>query len=492
MSNSTEKLKNKEILSFALTNSGQGLIGAVVTTFYMLYLTDVLEIAPIITGALLVAICIFDAVTDPLMGVILDKSATRFGKCRPFMLFTPPMIAVCLILMFVPLPIGSKFAVVYSVIMFTVYTLHYTMNDIPYWSMSATITKDPQERVKLVSTTRLIGGGGSVVVALLFMTVISVIKPYIGLQNAYLVTATIYAVLGAIVMIQGYFNCKERIITPPRQSALKGFKSALKCRPLMLAFISQVLGAITFVGSVALNTYFVKWNLWKVATGGSDPFVRFITNLLNLQDPIQVSAVFLPIVGFLPAFATIVGLLFTPYFCKKFPKKNVLIVTLMTAGVLNIACYFLGYWSILIFMAGRFITSIPTGLQNGITTSMFGDAVDVLDHQTGERSEGICFSLLTFASKFSTGIAALVVGVILGLFAYDVTIGNQLEALVQAGNHEMARELHQPPSALNGIFLLVTVITGIGQILMAIPFFFYDLTIEKHKEILKALEARKQ
>ena len=137
----SQQVKFKEKLSYALTNTGQTMIYGLITTYLMLYLTDYLHIAAGIAGTILGAMRIFDAVNDPLMGAILDKTKTRFGKCRPYMLFTPIPLAVVTLIIFAPFKMGEAGYIAYVTIFYLLFTLIYTANDIPYWAMSSVITR---------------------------------------------------------------------------------------------------------------------------------------------------------------------------------------------------------------------------------------------------------------------------------------------------------------------------------------------------------------
>jgi Na+/melibiose symporter-like transporter len=514
------KLPNKELFSYAFVNFGQVLIFSLIAAFFMVYL-EILEIPIIVIGGLMLGMQVFDAICDPIMGVIVDKvKPGKWGKCRTFMLITPIPVAIMAILLFAPVPIGSTFSIVYIIIAYLLFTIVYTFNDIPYWSMSAVITKCPQERVKVVSTTRMISGIGSALVTVIFMVIVDAMKSTIGLQNAFFLTVCFFAIAGAAIMLQGFFNTKERAIAQPTQSISKAIKAVFKCKPLMLNLVANMLNAISMVGMLTLTAYFVRWNVWQSVVEGRDPFVNLLNGWFNFTDPVGTSAVFMPVIAALPGVAIMVGLLLTPLICKKFPKRKVLIIALLCAGLANIGFYFIGYGSMLIFILGRFLCNIPGGIFSGVSTSMFGDSVDLLDHQTGKRQEGVCFSLLTFSAKFSNGIAAFIISGILFLFAFNTALGNQVEAFVNTSNiangaaelaaaagytgaeerfvgiathfTNEARGTQQPSTALHGIFMLCTLIMGIGQILMTIPFFFYKFDKKQHDEVLAAIKERNE
>jgi len=163
-------LKLKEKLSYALTNSGQTMIYALFSSYLMLFFTDYLFISGAVAGIILGVARVFDAINDPFMGLILDKTNTKWGKCKPYMLFTPIPIMLFTLLMFSPVKLSGGGAIAYATVIYLIFTMIYTANDIPYWSMSAVITTKHSERVSIVTLTRLIGGLGSAVTVALFWT----------------------------------------------------------------------------------------------------------------------------------------------------------------------------------------------------------------------------------------------------------------------------------------------------------------------------------
>ncbi|HOB64628.1 MAG TPA: MFS transporter, partial [Clostridia bacterium] len=149
-----------EKVSYALTNTGQTMIYGLFGML-MLYMTDYLHIRSAIAGLIIALTRIFDAINDPIMGQIVDKTKTKWGKCRPYMLFTPIPVAVFALLLFAPFNLSGDSAVAYASVMYFFFFKQKTAYEIPYWSMSAVITTDPKQRSTVVTLTRLIGGLGS-------------------------------------------------------------------------------------------------------------------------------------------------------------------------------------------------------------------------------------------------------------------------------------------------------------------------------------------
>ncbi|NCA66436.1 MAG: hypothetical protein EOM87_00065 [Clostridia bacterium] len=473
-----QPLKLKERISYSLTNTGQTMIYALFTNFLMMYMTDYMFKGRItiyspqqitsITALIILVARMFDAFNDPIMGQILDRTHTRWGKCRPYMLFTPIPLAIITALVFIPMPLKDNALIAYAAIIYIIFTMVYTANDIPFWSMSAVMTNNEKDRVKVVTLTRIIGGLGSAICIGLFWTVKGFFeKINVSDNTSFFLAAMVFTLFGTGLMLQGFFNTKERapVSKEKKENIIANLAYIFKCKPLLINLISGMLVSIMTVGTVALTTYFVKWNLKTIFPDMSS------TKLLS---------VFTPIVGFLPAIATLGGLLFAPILLKKYEKRTLLIFFTAIGLCANIISYFVGYANIYLFLIGRFFAFLPMGIWSSITTIMIGDSVDLIEYKTGRRIEGTCFSLLTFIGKFQNGVNASIALAVLGYFGYNGHLDPE------------AAGVNQSPKTLSAIFIMVTLVAALGYLLMIIPFLFYKFNKKQHQEILEVLEIRRR
>ncbi|MGI6701604.1 MAG: MFS transporter [Christensenellales bacterium] len=463
---SDQQVPLKEKLSYALTNTGQTMIYGIITTYLLMFMTDYLHILSSVAGVIIGAARVFDAINDPIMGQIVDKTKTKWGKCRPYMLFTPIPVAIFTLLLFAPFKLDKTAVTIYAAIIYILFTMIYTANDIPYWSMSSVITKDPKERVKIVTMTRIIGGLGSGLTIGAFWTVFKFINEG-GVSDkrmSFFLSALVFCVIGTALMLQGFFKTKERSkITSQSEKFFDNLKLIRKSRALVINIIAGMLFSITTVGVTALTTYFVKWNIKEI-------FSDMSSN--------TVMSIFTPVIGILPAISTLAGLLAVPVLVKRYEKRDILVVSCVIGIVANIIFYFVGYSNIYLFIIGRFIAFFPMGIWISITTLMIGDSVDEIDVKTNKRIEGTCFSILTFMGKFQNGLSIAIAGMILSFIKYNGEL-----------DPDAAQQL---PETLKGIFFMVTIVTAIGLFISLIPFLFYNLNNEKHGQILAQLQERKE
>ncbi len=448
-----EKVRLGERLSYAFTNTGQTMIYGLFG-FLMLFMTDYLYIDAAVAGLVIALTRIYDAINDPIMGQIVDKTKTKWGKCRPYMLFTPIPVAIFAMLLFMPTGLEGGSAVAYVTVMYVLFTMVYTANDIPYWGMSAVITRDPKQRTEIVTLTRLIGGIGSGLAVGGFWIVNKLFANSMDKNLSFFCSVSVFCVLGAIVMLQGFFFTKERAFDTKQEnvSFFSNFKLVPKAKPLVINIIAGALFSVVMVGSNALTTYFVKWNMMKL-------FVGMESN--------DIMAIFTPAIGFLPAVASVIGLLIAPLLIKKFEKRTVMIAFLSFGVIVNVISYFVGWHNFWLFLVLRFFSFLPLGVFSAITTLFIGDSVDYIEYKTGRRVEGTCFSILTFMGKFQNSISVAITGLILSVVGYDGNLDPDI--------------MNQSDKTLEGIFFMVTIVSAIGMVLTIIPLIFYDLDRKTHQ-----------
>jgi len=452
----SETVPIKEKLSYAFTNTGQTMIYGLFNML-MLFMTDYLVIPSAVAGLIISIARIYDGLIDPYIGTIVDKTKSKWGKCRPYMLFTPIPVAIVAMVLFAPTGLSRAAAIPYAIIFYFLFTTVYSINDIPYWSMSAVISSNPKERVNIVTMTRIIGGCGSAITIGLFWTVKRLFGDYAGTGDhmSFFLAVVCFSVIGAAVMMQGFFNTKERAVCrEKKESIINNFKYVFKCRPLVLNIIGGALYSVVVIGTSALTTYFVKWNMKE---------------LFPSTNSDKIMSIFTPVIGILPAIASVLGILLVPLLIKKFEKRTLLVGVCAIGVVGNVISYFAGYSNLYVFLILRFVSFLPVGVWSGVTTLMIGDSVDFIEHKYGRRLEGTCFSILTFMGNFQNSISIAIVGLILTFVGYNGNLDPNLQ--------------QQSPLTLQGIFVMVTLVAALGYLLSLIPFLFYNFTDKQHKEI---------
>lgn len=449
-------LKNKEILSFSTAGFGRSMIYNLMSTFLLIFYTDAMQLEFSHAGAIILLTRIFDAFNDPVMGIIVDKTRTKFGKLRPFLLVSPPMILVSTILLFYVPNFGYTGRLVYSAATYILWAACFTVQDVPFWGMSAVVSPLENERNKLLSTARIFCTIGGIVPTLL----VGAFTDKLGLSKGYLLSAILISVVGTSLSWLAFFGTKERVEDKKDKVTVKEyFVAYTKNKPLILIIISSILGSAMLMAQ----------------TSGAY-LANYLFSAYKKQFPVQTVMTVAIGAGMM------VAMVLMPVLRKKMSLKAIYISSAVFGAVVHLIMYFVGYSNFYLFLCMLIFAGLPLGIFNVITYAMIADSVDYLEWKTGRRSEGACFACQTFISNLTAGISNFITTQVLEIFGYV-----QPERIRDASGKLTEIVQAQSARTLDGMFIMVTIIPAISLALAAIPMAFNDYSGKKKEEIQKAL-----
>lgn len=469
-------LKPKEALSYSVAGLGQNLICGLVGSYLVYYMTNGLLINAVTVGYIMLGTRLFDALNDPVMGSIVDRTRSRWGKCRPYLLFTPVPIAIFTVLVFLPLPPATSATVATATVIYVLWSIVYTIVDVPYWGLASSMTSDTHIRGSMLMVARLactVGGGliALIVPALTnswlkgFTDAENNIIP--GLESAaaaairsnYIWLAAVIAVVSIPTFLIGFKNSKERFYSDTKPASLgHNLKLVLKNKPLMLIILSGVLGAARTL-YVASGIYFANYNLSSVSFMGMQGIGLFT------------------VITFAVVPGGLIASLLTPYCSRRFGKRNTYIVSHLIGAAVMFIMYFVGWdatWKLAVNLVGLVFLGVPSGFSNIISYAMIADSIDYLEWKTGERGEGICFAMQTFINKMGLTAGAAVTCFGLGwakISASDIT------TVTKPG--------------LDILFLVSVLIPAVSMLLSTIPLFFHKFDEKEQARVVKITAERK-
>lgn len=431
-----DQISFKERLSFGLAGLGQNMVYNYTTAYIMVFYTDVVKLLPAAVGTLMLVARVFDAINDPIMGTIIDKTHTKKGKLIPYLKVIPvPMAVFTLLVFFVP-DMSYTIRLVYAYVSFILWDLMYTVSDVPYWGLSVAITSDPNERLKLISLARILCNIGLAVSIVIPPLMISYFG---GGSFAYFITAVVMALSGSLLFSLVGFNAKERTTLDKQEAA--PIRVLFKNKPLMMLQLSRFLQAFRMVIATA-GLYFAKY---------------------NMNDEAAFS-----ILGGLLIAAMILAMLITPMLKKVFSKKQLYNYSLLLGFISHLLMFILGFENMMINYILLFISGLSLGLNDVITYTLVGDCVDYCEYQTGIRTEGLSFSLHTFTTKLQSAFGLFWIGIILTQVGF-------VENAIQSSN------------SLNGIFSLISLYPAVASLLAIIPMFWFKFSESDHEMMLNKM-----
>ncbi|MST63233.1 MFS transporter [Schaalia hyovaginalis] len=430
--------------------------------FFMVFYTDVMGVDPKHVGLLFLIARLVDAFTDVGMGRLVDVlKPTKKGRFRPWILRMSVPVALASTMMYMPFVADASYGarVAYMCITYVLWgSVFYTSINIPYGSMAAVISDEPEHRASL-SVFRSLGAN------LAFLIISAALPQFVLVDNKLdsgrmVIASIICGVLAVICYMLCYANVEERIQVPAKKKGESAsFAQMLatlgKNRPL----IALIVGAVCFlIGSQiagATTAY-----LWK------DYFRA--GNLMSMAQIVSITPVFL-LSLFASKLATRIG------------KKESIAIGLGLSAVIAIASWIFKIANPMVFIVVFFFLSVGVGLYNVLVWAVITDVLDFQDVSTGERDDGTVYAIYSWSRKLGQAVAGYIVGWAVSLVGYDA-------AAAKAG-------LEQSAQVLDGIYMLFLLVPGTLYALTAvIMWFWYPLSrqrVEENTAIIKSRQAER-
>lgn len=452
------KLKAKEKVAYGLGAVGKDMVYMLSASYILYYYQDILGVSAFVMGVILMAARVFDAFNDPIMGVLVAKTRTKWGKFRPWLLIGTILNSVLLYVMFAAPPSmdGSGLAA-YAAITYILWGVTYTMMDIPYWSMIPAFTEGGKEREGLTTLARTCAGVGSAIITIITMKCVYVLgqgNERAGFKTFALIIAVIFIVFILITCI----TIKEKsTVDVEAPSVSQMFKALIENDQAMAVVVTIVLINCAIYTTSNLVIYFFKYDF-----GGSNWYDSY-TLFNTFGGAIQILSM----------------MLFFPILRKFFTALRVFYISFFMAIAGYVALLVLAFTNMssvfLLFIPGFFIFA-ANGMLTVLVTVFLANTVDYGELKNNRRDESVIFSMQTFVVKLASGVAALVASLCLGIFK----LNDEAAATGVSG------------SSVIGLRMTMTVIPVIA-LLVAIVMFRkkYILTESKVDEITKQIKERR-
>ncbi|WKK65111.1 MFS transporter [Lutimonas zeaxanthinifaciens] len=528
----SNKLSIREKLGYALGDGAANIAWRGVATFLFIFYTDVFGLSPVTVGVLMLVARFSDGISDVLMGVIGDRTKSKYGKFRPWILWTAVPLGVILSLLFTSPELGDSGKIVYAYITYIFFTLIYTANNIPYGALMAVMTGDDKERTSLGSY-RMVGafGGGMLVQgALLFLVAyFGNVNPEIAIdqleEEKFKVTVSAPSDVASVniktengiadfvwespemkakdsepthaksfemeaekeytFIVTGESNIVEDSISLIDQK--RGYSNSM----YIMAFFLSLFMFITFyttkerIQPPKSQKNNLKRDLKDLVTNKPWLVLLVIGLLFNVYNSIKQGIVIiyfthylnnqLLAASFLVALmlASVAGAMATAPLGKRFGKRNLFIGALLFSGGVNSLFFFLGPTDVEAVFAIGVISEFASAIFPTLFFVMLGDAADYSEFKNGRRATGLIYSAGSFATKFGGGIAGAIIGFVLGAFAYDGQNASSIEG------------------AIPGIIMLMSWIPAVITVIAAAFMLIYPLNQKKIDEVTTELNNRR-
>jgi len=454
------EVRSKEFRKFGIRDKigylcgdlGNDFFFLIVSSFLMVYYTDIFHISAASVGILFLVARVWDAVADVTWGRFIDtRKASRHGKFKPWILRMSFPLVFSGILMFVQIPgMSNGFYLVYAFITYILWGTLYSTVNIPYGSMASSITSDPVERTTL-STFRTMGG----VIAGLLVNVLGPMILFVDNKadaNHFMMGAIVFGILSLSSYIACYKMSTERLIASDTQENKTNFKltlkGLLKNKPLISILIISLGFMMLTMLSGAVNVY-----LYKDYFGSA--------SLLSIVGLIQISAMIIAIPLAKPLVA-------------RFGKKEVAAVGMLLAAIVYLSLAFIPDLTAIQFIAISTIGTFGVGFFNLVVWAFVTDVIDYHEFLTGLREDGTVYAVYSFARKLGQAIAGGIGGFAIAAIGYNSVNTVQTE------------------ETLHGLYRLSTLVPGLVYLLiLALLVFVYPLNKQRTLQLSADLVSKR-
>jgi len=442
----TDRLPKAIKFNYGMGDFGNNIVWQMMAMFLPFFYTDVYGLNPIHAGTMYLVLRVVDAITDPIVGMWVDRTRTKHGTCRPFILYGTVPLALAFVMLFYVPDLSDTGMLIYAYVSYTLLTLTYTVVNVPFSAMAGFLTKDSDERTSLQSYRFGLGMLAGVFVAATTLSLVELIGAG-DQQRGFLLTAAIFALIITACLYYCFFNVTERHrIANVESKENNGFVELLL--DLKAAFTNNQLVILFFANIL----FFITLTLKGTTT------IYYVVNVLNTEDKLT-SFMTLGSVG------AVAGAALSAWLWSRFDKVNAYKVLMFTCAVLTAIPYWLppsAYQTILglgVITTFLWMSMIP------LIWSMLSDVVDYQQSRTGKNMSGLFFALFLFSLKVGLGFGTAIVLWILGTTGYDAKINIQ------------------PIEVVESINFISTLLPALLFVAAGIIMLFYNLNRTKREEI---------
>lgn len=451
----SQTLSTKEKIGYGLGDTASNFVFHIVNAFLITYYTDVMGLNPAAVGTLYAVARLWDAISDPLMGGLADRTQTKFGKYRPYLLWIAVPYGLIGFLAFLGPDLDPTWKLVYAYVTYIALMTVYTAINVPYSAMMGTMTGDPAERASL-SNFRFAGAFSAQVI--IGLALFPIIDSFGGRNSpeAWRTAMIVFSILATFLFLYTFSTTRERI-APSKEERVdlrKDLSYLTRNRPLIVMLIVAFI-TLAFSG--------LRWGI-------TYPYLKYLADLGDEKyfwylDRMSIFYASAPI-------ALVLGLLLTKPLSRRFGKRNALIGLTMINAFSVITFYFVPAKNFEQIFWLNLASAFLAGPMPALVWAIYTDVVDYGEWKFGRRITALTFAAAMLVQKAGLALGGWAVGMLLAYFGYVANV-------------------EQSSESTHGILLMFSIIPGVLTILSGVALFWYNLDDDEVEKIALELEKRR-
>lgn len=464
------KIRLSEKIGYGLGDMSSSMFWKLFGAYLMIFYTDVFGISAAVVGTMFAVTRVWDSFFDPVVGAVADRTSSRWGRFRPYLLFLAVPFGVIGILTFLTPPFGQTGKIVYAFITYALMMMVYSAINVPYASLLGVMSPDPADRNTLATYRMTFAYLGSFLALLLFMPLVNAFGggnsggPMLGWltapQAGWLMAVGVIAVVCVLLFLGCFALTKERV-RPVRQgkTSLKtDLRDLLHNRPWWILLGAGVASLVFNSIRDGATVYYFKYYVDETAVGS--------ISFLGL--PFVLSGLYLAV----GQAANILGVILAAPVSNRIGKRRTFMAAMAVASVLSVAFFWLGKDQLVPIFILQALISVCAGSIFPLLWSMYADCADYSELQTGNRATGLIFSSSSMSQKFGWAFGTAVTGWMLAQFGFQANAVQSAETL-------------------QGIRMFLSLLPAAGAFLSLVFIYFYPLSEQKMRQITHELEEKR-
>ena len=469
---SSQQVSLGEKVGYSLGDAAANLVFQMMMIFQLKFYTDVFGLDGAVAGSVLMIASISAIIVDPAIGLLTDHTNTRWGKFRPWILWTVVPFCLFYILAFYNPGITEKTAVAtYATISYVLLMTVYSFNNIPYTSLGGVMTSDIRERTEITTIRFVVVTIAQFVVQGFTLPLVDHFSEGSTLQHGWITTISIFAAIAFVFFVITFMVSKERITPPPTQKI--NIKEDIKSTVSNVSWNSMAL--LTFALFITLAMWGSAMNFYFQYNVDQKSLYDFLSIFITLEEDEAYSMGFSAF-NMMGAFVQFMGVIcLSRYLANKHGKKKTFIVCLSMTAFFTAMFYIPSPTDVSLMFVLNFLRSLAYAPTIPLLWAMIGDVADHIEYENHRRATGFCFSGIILALKLGLGFGGAIAGIIISMFGYV------------SGNVSIQNE-----SAMEGIRLVSSLVPALLFCVGVMALYFYPISKEYNENMQAELAARRK
>lgn len=458
-----EKITIREKVGYGLGDAASSMFWKLFGMYLLFFYTDIYGLPAAVVGTMFLITRIWDSVFDPVVGTIADRTSSKWGKFRPYLLWMAIPFGLIGVLTFTTPDFSLTGKIIYAYVTYSLMMMVYSMINVPYASLLGVMSTDPKSRTELSSYRMIFAFMGSILSLLLvepLVQVFSKVGSEVSLTRGWQIAAVIFAIIAIGFFVLTFSWTRERVkpIKEDKNRIGDDVKDLFNNRPWWILLGAGISALIFNSIRDGAAVYYFKYYVEKTDA--------FHIGALNVS--LSLTTLYLV----LGQAANIAGIVLVTPISSIIGKKKTYLFAMVFATVFSVMFYFLGNTSIGLMMLMQVLISMCAGSIFPLLWSMYADIADYSEWKTGRRATGLIFSSSSMSQKFGWSIGGALTGWLLAIFGFHANVV-------------------QTASALEGIRLMLSFLPAVGTVLSVLFIAIYPLSEYKMLEISHELTIKR-